>query len=139
MPITYDSLFDAREKLVDIRHERDCVCAQRNMFSRGRAWLFFKDAGSTDAANMRWQMMTSTAYRSLTSAEEHHDYERFMQDSQLWRYSREQLVLLQRTFQDGDIEDHSRLYPWLLPTPRITSRWHTNNLVLEDLSYCLHR
>jgi hypothetical protein len=138
VPITYDSLFDAREKLIDIRHERDCVCAQRNMFSRRRAWLFFEDAGSTDAANRRWQMMTSSAYRSLTSTEERHDYERFMQDSQLWRYSREQLVSLQRTFQDGDIDDHSRLYPWLLPTPRITSRWHTNNLIPEDLSYCLH-
>ena len=46
VPITYDSLFDAREKLIDIRHERDCVCAQRNMFSRRRAWLINLDDNS---------------------------------------------------------------------------------------------
>jgi hypothetical protein len=128
-----------REKLVGIRRERDCVSAQRSLFRRRRTWLFFEDAGFAAAANMRWQNLTNAAYRSLTSAEEQQEYESFTRDSQLWRYSREQLVRLQRTLHDGDIDDASRFYPWLLPRPRVTSRWHTNNLVLEDMSYCLHR
>ena len=54
IPFTYDALFDARVKLDDIRHERDCVSAQRNLFGRRRGWFFFEDAGSEAAVNRRW-------------------------------------------------------------------------------------
>jgi hypothetical protein len=111
--------------------ERERMQAQHAMFAtrtacNGSKWLWIRDGGSADTAVALWHsVVLSCNHRAAI-------------DEPFWTYSSKQLGALQQKHQGTDSEMISMSYPWLLPVQKKTSRWHTNQLIPEDLSYCLH-
>ena len=118
---------DARGFIDSIRshrqHQSELTSAP-SLFTR-RDWLWVRTDGTAAGAIALWQQCSQ-------------QQEQFTEHTQLWQHTDAELRVLQQKFSQVDSDEAALHYPWVIPTLNATSRWHSNALVPEDLSFCLH-
>ena len=118
------SVADARSIVDNIRSHRRLTSSDTAvpaLFQR-RDWLWVRDGGSSDSAIRLWSQCSAAQ-------------DEFSQSSQLWSRTDTELRALHQQFGHDSSDRATEHYPWVVPTHQVTSRWHSNARIPEELSF----